>query len=35
LFLSCRIEKLEVLWFKSYFHGDFPNVVIRCSVKYP
>jgi hypothetical protein len=33
LILSCRIKRLEVLWFKLFFHGDFLNVSISCLVK--
>jgi hypothetical protein len=33
LLLSHRIKRPEDLWFKSYFHGDFPNSSTRCSVK--
>jgi hypothetical protein len=33
LFLSCRIKKLEVSWFKSFSCGDFPNTLTRCSMK--
>jgi hypothetical protein len=33
LFLSCRIEKLEVLQFKLDYRGDFLNAPTSCSVK--
>jgi hypothetical protein len=33
LFSSYRIKKLEVSEFKLFYHGDFSNTLIRCSVK--
>jgi hypothetical protein len=33
-FLSHRIKKLEDLWFKLLFYGDFLNVATRCSMKF-
>jgi hypothetical protein len=33
LLLSCQIEKLEVLSFRSLSHGDFLNVPNKCLVK--
>jgi hypothetical protein len=32
MLLSHRIKRLEDLWFKSLFHGDFLNALSRCSV---
>jgi hypothetical protein len=34
MILELSDKKIESSWFKSFFHSDFLNASIRCSVKY-